>query len=51
MCIGISPLLTFPARSPQAEDAQRLLGLERATTDWMTLYQRRCGESEAGQEF
>lgn len=26
----------------QVEDAQRLLGLEGATTDWRTLYLRRC---------
>jgi WD40 repeat protein len=26
----------------KAEDAQRLLGLERETTDWRTLYQRRA---------
>ena len=38
----VPDLIPFPQ---QAEDAQRHLGLERATTDWIRLYQRRCGEN------
>mmetsp|Transcript_17388 Transcript_17388/g.37549 ORF Transcript_17388/g.37549 Transcript_17388/m.37549 type:complete len:525 (-) Transcript_17388:1845-3419(-) len=49
--------LAYGSHSQQGktEDAQRLLGVEGATTDWRTLYQRRweveknwkCGESSA----